>query len=766
MGFNCLQVVSAGKDEYVIENLKSTGFGILERCGGLPVAIKAIAGILIHKEINEIEWGKVLTSPSWSVEGMPDEINHAIYLSYDDLAPCLKQCLLYFSLFPTHSCPSRNSIIQLWISEGFVNGNSNEREELGKEYYNELMMRNLIQKGLSTDWIMHDVVRSFCQHVASDEALASHVGRLKDTDLDSKRYRWLCVQNISNCRNFQKQDSVRTLHLYGRDNGNLNLSDLCSTFSSLRVLQVTKVQHIISIDSLCQLKNLRFLIFDYTQISRLPDDIGKMKFLEYIGISNCEEIEELPGSIIKLERLRCVNLFRTSINSIPRGFSELTNLRTVFSFPAQMCSTSSKEEWCSLQELGPLSDLRMLGLVGLLNVSSGSLAAKAKLGTKKHLTILDLTCSDGLLREEGDISMDEQRRIEEVFDELCPPHSLEELFIRGYSGQRLPRWMASKASVKFDKLMNVWLEGLACCTRLPDGLFHFPCLKILTIKSAPAIKRIEQHNGYHNHSQAAVPFPKLEFLEFTGMLEWEEWVWEDTTQAMPLLEKLVLERCKLRELPLGLASHARALKFLKFHKVQNLKSIQNLSSVVDLDVQDNPSMESITSLPKLQILNIVYCPKLTVLEGIPALQTLFLTDYIMKTLPGYLQDVKPRSLVLDCTLPLLSDISMGPSSSEWDKISHIQQIHGYAPEMHIRRRWYVSYKASKLDTNIACSSKSRGIIDGLLMDNEKRSKELQDLLANQARHAKEMRMVKLLCAFLTIVVGFVCILAYRYGFLL
>ncbi|XP_040385309.1 putative disease resistance protein At3g14460 [Oryza brachyantha] len=573
MGFNCLQVVSAGKDEYVIENLKSTGFGILERCGGLPVAIKAIAGILIHKEINEIEWGKVLTSPS--------------------------------------CCPSRNSIIQLWISEGFVNGNSNEREELGKEYYNELMMRNLIQKGLSTDWIMHDVVRSFCQHVASDEALASHVGRLKDTDLDSKRYRWLCVQNISNCRNFQKQDSVRTLHLYGRDNGNLNLSDLCSTFSSLRVLQVTKVQHIISIDSLCQLKNLRFLIFDYTQISRLPDDIGKMKFLEYIGISNCEEIEELPGSIIKLERLRCVNLFRTSINSIPRGFSELTNLRTVFSFPAQMCSTSSKEEWCSLQELGPLSDLRMLGLVGLLNVSSGSLAAKAKLGTKKHLTILDLTCSDGLLREEGDISMDEQRRIEEVFDELCPPHSLEELFIRGYSGQRLPRWMASKASVKFDKLMNVWLEGLACCTRLPDGLFHFPCLKILTIKSAPAIKRIEQHNGYHNHSQAAVPFPKLEFLEFTGMLEWEEWVWEDTTQAMPLLEKLVLERCKLRELPLGLASHARALKFLKFHKVQNLKSIQNLSSVVDLDVQDNPSMESITSLPKLQILNIVYCPKLT-----------------------------------------------------------------------------------------------------------------------------------------------------------
>jgi hypothetical protein len=58
MGFNRLQVVSTLKYEYAIEKLKSTGFGILERCGGLLVAIKAIAGLLNHKEINKIEWGK------------------------------------------------------------------------------------------------------------------------------------------------------------------------------------------------------------------------------------------------------------------------------------------------------------------------------------------------------------------------------------------------------------------------------------------------------------------------------------------------------------------------------------------------------------------------------------------------------------------------------------------------------------------------------------------------------------------------------------
>jgi hypothetical protein len=144
--------------------------------------------------------------------------------------------------------------------------------------------------------------------------------------------------------------------------------------------------------------------------------------------------------------------------------------------------------------------------------------------------------------------------------------------------------------------------------------------------------------------------------------------------------------------------------------VHNLKSLQNLPSVVELHLYKNPDMESIRGVPKLQVLSINYCPKLKLLEGIPALQKLYLLDFSMKTLPGYLQDVKPKSLVLDCSLPLLGNISMGASCSDWDKISHIQQISGYAGEMRIRRRWYVFYTREpfKLDTNIVCSSISRG----------------------------------------------------------
>ena len=93
----------------------------------------------------------------------------------------------------------------------------------------------------------------------------------------------------------------------------------------------------------------------------------------------------------------------------------------------------------------------------------------------------------------------------------------------------------------------------------------------------------------------------------------------------------------------------------------------------------------------------------------PALEKLGLEDNDMETLPGYLKDVNPRDLLLDCDVSLLASIAKGKSSPEWDKFSHIKQVKAYADDNdnNIERKWYVKYTRDPFSfkTNISPSAR-------------------------------------------------------------
>ncbi|XP_062203450.1 disease resistance protein RGA2-like isoform X2 [Phragmites australis] len=717
------QVVSNEINEANIDMLKDIGMEIIAKCDGLPLAVKVMGGLLCQKERNRSDWEKVLNDSAWSVAGMPEELNYAVYLSYEDLSPCLKQCFLHYSLLPKNIVFGYDIIVGMWISEGFVHGSSlDELEESGRQYYKELIVRNLIEP--DKEYIdqyhctMHDVVRSFGQCVSGDEALVAHNGEIGIiSKLNSEKFLRLCIETRGSESGelqwsmLQGQRSLRTLISIGQFN--IMPGDSLIAFSSLRTLHIQSANVAPLLDTLYQLKHLRYLSIRYCDISRLPENIGKMKFLQLISLRGCERLTKLPNSIVKLGQLRYLSLTGTSINvGIPRGFGGLTNLRKLYGFPALMCG-----DWCSLEELGPLFQLRDLAIKGLENVSAASLATKAKLGAKEHLTYLTLGCSsrlgdDGLATKEGNASEEEQGRIVEVFDELCPPPCLESLDIGGYFGQRLPRWMmSSTAMVALKFLRFLTMDDLAFCTKLPDGLCQLPCLQLLQVDHAPAIRRVgpDFQRPYHGHPpQAEAAFPRLHRLEFIGMVEWEEWEWEERTdvQALPVLEVLLLKRCKLRRVPPGLASHARALKKVYIYEVQHLSSLESLASIIELDVFNNPNLEKITNLPKLRSLTIVKCPKMKVLHGVPTIQRLGLEDYCMETLPTYLQNVNPRHLLLDCSLPLLTSIATG----KWDKLCHIQRVNAYARDGRNPRKWYVMYtgEPKNIETNIVDRSSKLG----------------------------------------------------------
>ncbi|XP_062181736.1 putative disease resistance protein RGA4 isoform X2 [Phragmites australis] len=715
-----MQVVKHEIDKCEIDMLKDIGMSIIENCGCLPLAVKVMGGLLRQKkQTRRAVWEKAAKDSKWSVSKMPEQLNNAIYLSYKDLHPYLKQCFLHYSLIPRGLSIHVDSLVSMWISEGFVHGDTDELEDLGREYYDELISRNLIDPdSRSVDqWrsSMHDVVRSFAQYVARDEALVGHLGEINMiSKLNSQKFIRLSNErsetNGLEWSSLQAQKSLRTIISIGQLK--INPRDSFVSFSSLRTLFVLFAHCDALLESLYQLKHLRYLCMRECGISTLPENIGMMKLLLHIDISRNESLVKLPGSIVKLRLLRHLSLDGTRINKIPNGFKVLDNLRHLNGFPAHMDG-----EWCSLEELGPLCQLNVLVIICLENVSASSFAEKARLAEKVRLRCLTLKCTtrlgdDGrLVKKEEGVSMEEQQRIEEVFDELCPSPCLEILGIEGYYGRRLPRWMTSTAVAPFERLRTVMMYDLACCTELPHGLCQLPCLEILQIIRAPAIKRVgpeflQLYHHRHNHSQVAPVFPRLQELNFGEMVEWEEWEWEEQVHAMPALQRFHLHNSKLRQLPPGLAFHARALTKLYLHHVQHLSSLENFASVVDLHVERNLDLERISNFPKLRKLDIMFCPKMKVLQGVPALQRLGLDDNIMEALPRYLKNVNPMNLLLCCSLSLLTFIASRESSLEWDKLIHIQQVKAYAPDGDIARKWYVLYTREpfSFETNISLSA--------------------------------------------------------------
>ncbi|XP_066342327.1 putative disease resistance RPP13-like protein 1 [Miscanthus floridulus] len=568
-----------------IDQLKTIGMEILQNCDGLPLAIKVIGGLLSTRYPSEHEWKSVLNKPAWSLTGLPPELDNRLYLSYEDLSPQIKQCFLYCSLFPKGKEIIGDVVTQMWISEGFIqplDGSSiisHEYgfEEMATDYYRELIKRNLLQptKGyLLTGYrcTMHDVVRSFAEYMAREESLVVVVGR--EHAATGMHVRRLSIEQTISVLDWgilQRRESLRTLIINSRVNFHLP-GDSLSSFSSLRVLYIWSANSDTLVPSLSKLKHLRYLHLEHTDISRLPDDIHEMKFLLYIYLLGCKKLGHLPSKIIKLVHLRSLDTSSSNIGAVPKGFGGLTNLRLLYGFPVQMDMDASGSCWCSLQELAPLSQLRKLTLYGLEKVQDSRMAEKAMISSKRHLGYLELNYSaSGHTIGTGGAEAQQQQqhkvirwspaKSKRVLEKLHPPTCIENLsVVGGYVGRQLPNWMCAPASADFKSLRYLTLKNLPCCTQLPDGLCCLPSLEVLTIIDAPAIKRIGPQfqasssvAARGSDASTSAPFPKLRRLNMVGLREWEEWEWNDceehmdveTAIAMPCLERLKIENCKL-----------------------------------------------------------------------------------------------------------------------------------------------------------------------------------------------------------------------------
>ncbi|XVF77537.1 hypothetical protein PTKIN_Ptkin14bG0052800 [Pterospermum kingtungense] len=159
------------------QNLEGIGRKIVERCKGLPLAVKTLGGLLRFRETKQ-QWQSILDNTMWEIEEVEKGVFPLLSLSYYDLTPNLRRCFSYCAIFPKDYEIEKEKLMKLWMAQSFIKEKGNkEMEIIGEEYFNTLAMRSFFQdfeKDKNNDIIrfkMHDIVHDFAQFLTEEECL-------------------------------------------------------------------------------------------------------------------------------------------------------------------------------------------------------------------------------------------------------------------------------------------------------------------------------------------------------------------------------------------------------------------------------------------------------------------------------------------------------------------------------------------------------------------------------------------------------------------
>ncbi|KAL0907694.1 hypothetical protein M5K25_022124 [Dendrobium thyrsiflorum] len=339
------RIFSEGQEE--LENgLEELGFEIVKRCKGLPLAIKVIAGVLSSKPRTKKAWKIFLNDNAWSIYNLPSELSGALYLSFEDLPLYLKQCFLYFSLYPEDASLHLHEFAQLWVAEGFITMQKDSlTEDVAEEFFNELLNRNLLlEKNDYRNCRMHDVIRSLAIFLSKEETSFGALNvRNSTTSIKLRRLSVVRQEAAIKILNYvADQGALRTLLA---SYSNLLLDDeRLRQLSHIRVLDISNTQIQILPDSIGNLVHLRYLNLNVTNIRAIPEYVEQLTNLQFLKISSCRKLRQLPSGITGLHNLRCLEIDETPISFTPKGIENLQQLNYLSGFVAANNDSSSKLE--------------------------------------------------------------------------------------------------------------------------------------------------------------------------------------------------------------------------------------------------------------------------------------------------------------------------------------------------------------------------------------------------------------------------------------
>ncbi|XP_058181270.1 putative disease resistance RPP13-like protein 1 [Rhododendron vialii] len=535
------------------QNLVSIGRKIIKKCGGLPLAARTLGGVLRFK-LTEYEWEEVLNNKIWDLLEYVSNSIPALRLCYHYLPSHLKKCFTYCSILPKDYEFEKKELVFLWMAEGLVPKQTGQMqmEDLGCEYFHELLSRSFFQPSSSGLFVMPDLINDLAQFLASkncfrlEDKLEESEGDVRISNARHSSYTRGYRDGIKKFEAFQKAKNLRTfLPLGSRYQGFSNLTSnvplhLLPGLRRLRVLSLRRYRIGELSNSIGDLKHVRYLDLSCALILMLPESIGTFYNLQTLILRDCKNLKKLPTNTSDLISLRHLDVSGAdSLQEMPPKMGKLISLQTLSNFIVGNGNESA------ITELGNLIQLRgTLNISGLENVADAQDARKANLKDKQGL--------DVLLMEWSDISDNSRNESVEskVLDMLEPHKNLKELSIKGYGGLTFPNWVENSL---FSNMVYLKFQNCEKCTSLPP-LGQLPMLAELYIQGMKAIGIVGlEFYGLGRSS----PFPSLEILTFNDMPNWKDWTpfgVEEGAQAFACLSKLSIIRCPklLHELPRNL----------------------------------------------------------------------------------------------------------------------------------------------------------------------------------------------------------------------
>ncbi|KAL0376422.1 UNVERIFIED_CONTAM: putative late blight resistance proteinR1B-8 [Sesamum calycinum] len=492
------------------------GRSIASDCGGLPLAIHVISGLLSEAKRRKDFWGHVANDISSAIAEKDENFYNILALSYNYLPYHLKPCFLYMGTFPEDHEILASKLIRIWVAEGFLKSNGDKSlEEIAEENLEVLVDRNLLMvrerksNGKAKNYSIHDLLRDLCVKKAAQDKFLHVMNRQVHNVPEGSSYFPLRVS---------VHQSYRIRDVYGSTEFmSLVRSFLCiglasrvilsPVFSALRLLRVLDVLHIEFHQfptEILGLVNLRYLAFSCN--SDFPSAISRLWNLQTLIVRSSLFYMYLPSEIWEMPELRHIKFKKTRIN-IDDAYRKKNVQRKL-----QTISCTTLDQLIDCNFLGNIPNIKNLGIhsantihvdlshlhrLEILKCSARkwSRTSISKLNfppSIRKLTLSKLSLHWSYMTTVGSLSNLEVLKIRKCTfkgQEMQPRDDEEWVptqggfcslqFLRLEKLNNLVHWQADETH--FPRLRHLLIQGCSALEEIPSGIGEIPTLEIIEL---------------------------------------------------------------------------------------------------------------------------------------------------------------------------------------------------------------------------------------------------------------------------------------------